>query len=80
LTALVFIWNHIFLNVADFFAKGSCFGSAILGHMQRVPIFSCSSTAAVAVAGEARFSEAFLRIFEEKKAGVLELVIECRSY
>ena len=30
-TALVFIWNHIFLNVSDFFAKGSCVGSAIFG-------------------------------------------------
>ena len=27
-TALEFIWNHIFLSVSDFFAKGSCFGSA----------------------------------------------------
>jgi hypothetical protein len=31
LTALEFIWNHIFFNVSDFFAKGSCFGSAIFG-------------------------------------------------
>ena len=55
LTALVFIWNHIFFNVSDFFAKGSCFGSAMLAHMYRVPIFSCSVTAAIAAA-QARFS------------------------
>jgi hypothetical protein len=25
------IGHHIFFNVSDFFAKGSCFGSAIFG-------------------------------------------------
>ena len=53
-TALVFIWNHIFLNVSDFSAKGSCFGSAMLGHIERVPIFSCSVTTMVTVT-QARF-------------------------
>ena len=30
-TALALIWNHIFLKVSNFFAKGSRFGSAIFG-------------------------------------------------
>ncbi len=32
ITTLVFTWNHSFFNVSNCFAKGSCFGSAILGH------------------------------------------------
>ena len=48
-TALVFIWNHIFLNVSDFFAKGSCFGSAFESAFGISLVFPGSSTASVSV-------------------------------
>ena len=33
LTALVFIWNHIFFNVDDFLAKGSCSGTRLAARL-----------------------------------------------
>ena len=47
-TALEFIWNHIFLNVSDF-AKGSCFGSAFGSAFGISLVFPGSSTASVTV-------------------------------
>ena len=38
-TALVVKWNRIFFDVFDFFEKGSCFCSTMLGHMERCRSF-----------------------------------------
>ena len=49
LTALVFIWNHIFFNVSDFFAKGSFFRSAFGSEFGISLVFPGSVTSMVTV-------------------------------